>query len=105
MTLHWLIYTIFSEEVKELRVEVDRCQKACSHLKDAQQRISMANMQNRENLRQFRSLQNRLDHFNITTKENMEKALVKAVVVHQKWEEEMYKHQRGLLHSLFDRVC
>lgn len=93
-----------SQQVTELKKEVQKVARACDELKGTRERIMMANIQNRENLKQFRGLQNQLDQLNLDTTVGLENALVKAVVVHGKWEEEMYRHQRDLLHAVFERV-
>jgi len=92
-----------NKEVNQLKREVQKFKSACGELRGTQQRIRKANEVNKQNLLNFRTLQNRMDQLNLETTQQLESAMVKAVVVHGKWEEEMYKHQRALLHAVFDR--
>ena len=83
---------------------MDELKEACGALKGTRERIKRVNVKNQENLKQFRTLQNRIDELNLKSSAELQGAMQKALVIHGKWEDELYNHQRTLLMHVFHRV-
>ena len=73
-------------------------------MKGTRERIKRVNVKNQENLKQFRTLQNRIDELNLKSTAELQGAMQKALEIHRNWEDELYNHQRDLLMHVFDRV-
>ena len=94
----------FKKEHTKVKLSVVRLSAANSELRETHNRLSEANEKNRANLTQFRSLQNNMEKYSAESIEQLTNCVSKARKVEAQWHEELFKHERTMLHTVFDRV-
>eukprot|EP00486_Rosalina_sp_Unknown_P012689 CAMPEP_0201594470 /NCGR_PEP_ID=MMETSP0190_2-20130828/191777_1 /ASSEMBLY_ACC=CAM_ASM_000263 /TAXON_ID=37353 /ORGANISM="Rosalina sp." /LENGTH=414 /DNA_ID=CAMNT_0048054095 /DNA_START=141 /DNA_END=1386 /DNA_ORIENTATION=- len=94
----------FQKESKFLSKEVDRITAANDNLNITHQRLQAANEKNRENLENFRQIQDNMKAFGKTSIKELEGLQLKSKNIENKWHDQLYEHQRNLLHTVFERM-
>jgi len=74
-------------------------------LKETQHRLFRANEKNRQNLDQFHGIQNNMEQFNAESLSELQDVVNKSHHLEAIWHDELFKHERNLLHTVFDRFC
>eukprot|EP01084_Bolivina_argentea_P256619 432108_1 len=94
----------FHRERRALSKEVGRISTAHRDLRETQQRLRKANAQNRENLENFREIQGTMDSFGKQSLEELADLQQKGKMIESKWRDQLYEHERELLHTVFERM-
>lgn len=94
----------FHKEHRYLSKEVDRITAANDNLQITHKRLQKANEQNRENLDNFRQIQDNMKTFGKTSIAELEGLQLKSKNIENKWHDQLYEHQRNLLHTVFERM-
>eukprot|EP01083_Nonionella_stella_P051593 137001_1 len=94
----------FHRERRALSKEVGRISTARKDLRETQQRLRQANAQNLENLENFREIQGAMDSFGKQSLEELADLQQKGKMIESKWRDQLYEHERELLHTVFERM-
>ena len=94
----------FHTQQLRLCAEVDRAGYAIKDLGAARGRIERANVQNRENLGQFREMEHNMKAIGVESLSQISTLQQTAQKIEDKWHEALYQHERGLLTTVFERI-
>ena len=87
-----------------LRSEVDSAELAIRHLSTAQSRMKRANVQNRENLNQFRDIKHNMQTVGVKSVSQVSALQQTARKIEERWRTSLFQHERTLLMYVFERV-
>eukprot|EP01084_Bolivina_argentea_P160239 279058_1 len=95
----------FRKQHNILKTSVNKLNLANKHLSDTHNRLKLSNQKNRDNLIIFRGIQYNMEQFNAQTVSELTNILNKVSNIEQRWHEELYKQERRMLYTVFDRFC
>eukprot|EP01084_Bolivina_argentea_P248765 416193_1 len=88
----------------KLSAEVDKIATANARLTDQHARLMDVNEKNRENLDSFRTIQENMEVVGASTVDEMTDLVGKSRAIESKWHDQLYEHERNLLHTVFERM-
>ena len=90
-----------AKEHRALKKEVDSIGTANQNLKETEDRLRAANEKNRENLNNFRQVQ---ETFKMLKVDDFKDVQNRVKNLNRKWHDEQLKQERQMLHTVFERV-
>jgi len=94
----------FRREQFKLNREVDSIEAANRNLRDTHHRLVEATKRNRENLAVFRELEVNMSRLGKESIAGLSELQQKCKNMEKKWHDELYNHQRNLVHAVFERL-
>ena len=91
----------FQREHFKIKQKVDALSKINDELKQTEHRIRRANIKNRTNLLNFREVQSFMKQMDT---KDVKVVASKANHIGNRWHDELLRHERDMLHLMFDRV-
>eukprot|EP01084_Bolivina_argentea_P248764 416191_1 len=89
---------------RKLSAKIGEISKANASLKGKRAAIMDSNQKIRDNLDNFRKLQENMEVVGASSLEEMTDFVGKSRAIESKWHDQLYEHERNLLHTVFERM-